>query len=364
MAHALRLAAEGQGRVEPNPMVGCVIADGDQTVGEGWHKKFGGPHAEVEALAAAGDRARGATLYVTLEPCCHQGKTPPCTAAIIAAGIARVVVALTDPFPQVDGGGIAQLEAAGVAVDVGLMQTEARQLCAPYLKLLTTGRPWVVAQWAMSRDGRIATPPGESPWISCEESRAVVHQLRGRMDAIIVGRATVEADDPLLTARPPGPRVATRIVVDSGASLSLESQLVQTAGDAPVLVAASRAAPEERCDQLSDRGVEVLRLPGDSHDERFDELLDELGRRRLTNVLVEGGGWLLASLFDAGAIDEVHVFIAPHNIGGSGTTAPVTGDSTTAVAEALRLVDPIITRIGVDDYLSGHIATRSSIAGG
>ncbi len=337
-------------------MVGCIVARDDQIVGQGWHQEFGGPHAEVAALAAAGDRARGATLYVTLEPCCHQGKTPPCSTAIIAAGIARVVVALSDPFPQVDGGGIAELEAAGIAVEVGLMLSEAQQLSAPYLKLLGTGRPWIVAKWAMSRDGRIATPLGESPWISCDESLAVVHQLRSRMDAVVIGRGTAEADDPLLTARPPGPRVATRVVVDSSASLSLDSQLVRTAGGAPVLVAASEAAPDERCAELSSRGVEVLRLRGASHDERFDGLLAELGRRRMTNVLVEGGGRLLASLLDAGAVDEVHVFIAPRDIGGTVATAPVTGDSAAAVAEALRLVDPVITRTGVDEYLSGRIA--------
>ena len=356
MAHALRLAACGEGHVEPNPMVGCVIAHSGERVGEGWHQEYGGPHAEARALAAAGDHARGATLYVTLEPCCHEGKTPPCTTVIIEAGVARVVVALGDPFPQVSGCGVAQLEAAGIAVDVGLLEAESRQLCAPYLKRVTTGRPWTIAKWAMSRDGKIATPAGASPWISCEASRAVAHELRGRMDAMVIGRGTAEADDPLLTARPPGPRVATRIIVDSFASLSPESQLVRTAGEAPVLVAASDTAPKEKCEKLANGGVEVLRLQGAAHAERLDALLAELGRRRMTNVLVEGGARLLTSLFDASLVDEVHVFLSPKIIGGAGALAPVTGEDIGEIAQALNLVDPIVTHTGNDEYLRGRIA--------
>ena len=188
--------------MEPNPLVGCVIAHGARVLGEGWHERFGGPHAEVAALAAAGPAARGATAYVTLEPCCHYGKTPPCSEALVAAGLARVVVAQADPFPQVAGGGLAQLRAAGIAVEVGLLEAAARQLNAPYLKLVTQGRPWVIAKWAMTLDGRIATQTGSSQWISNAASRAMVHRLRGRVDAILVGRGTAAADDPLLTARP------------------------------------------------------------------------------------------------------------------------------------------------------------------
>ena len=234
MARALELAARGEGFVEPNPMVGCVIARGAEIIGEGWHRKFGGPHAEVEALHVAGTRARGATLYVTLEPCCHQGKTPPCTDAILASGLGRVVVAQRDPFPAVAGGGIERLRQAGLAVEVGLREAEARRLNAPYLKLTESGRPWVIAKWAMTLDGKLASRTGDSRWISNEASRAIVHQLRGRVDAIVVGRGTAGQDDPLLTARPAGPRVATRIVLDTRASLASDSQLVTTAGEAPV----------------------------------------------------------------------------------------------------------------------------------
>ena len=208
MRRALELAARGEGFVEPNPMVGCVIAQGAEIIGEGWHRRFGQPHAEVEALRMAGDRAAGATLYVTLEPCCHFGKTPPCTRAVLASGVRRVVAAQTDPFPQVRGLGIAELRAAGLSVEVGLLESDARRLIAPYLKLVQTGRPWIIAKWAMTLDGKIATRSGQSRWISGPPSRQLVHALRGRVDAIMVGRETADRDDPLLTARPAGPRTA------------------------------------------------------------------------------------------------------------------------------------------------------------
>ncbi len=299
MARALELARRGEGAVEPNPMVGCVIADDNEVVGEGWHQRFGGPHAEVEALTAAGPRAKGATAYVTLEPCCHHGKTPPCTQALIAAGIRRVVCAQRDPFPQVGGRGIEELRQAKIDVEVGLLESDAQQLNAPYLKLIKTGRPWIIAKWAMTLDGRMATAAGDSKWISGKESRTVVHQLRARVDAILVGSGTASADDPLLTARPPGPRVATRIVLDSSASLSLNSQLVRTATQAPVLIAtSSTSSTKANRDQLAAAGCEILALDGASQNDRLLQLLDDLGRRGMTNVLVEGGPKLLGSLFD------------------------------------------------------------------
>ena len=218
MARALEFAARGEGAVEPNPMVGCVMVQDGQIVGEGWHQEFGGPHAEMNALKQAGSKTVGATAYVTLEPCCHQGKTPPCTKALIT-GIKRVVAAMEDPFPPVDGGGIEELEAAGIECESACSEDAARQLNAPYLKRITTGRPWVIAKWAQTLDGKIATPTGESQWISSETSRAVVQQFRGRVDAIVVGSGTARVDDPLLTARPANPadvkRMATRVVVDS-----------------------------------------------------------------------------------------------------------------------------------------------------
>ena len=356
MQRALALAAQGEGHVEPNPMVGCVVVQRGEIVGEGWHRTFGGPHAEVEALRTAGPRANGATLYVTLEPCCHQGKTPPCTQAIIDAGVRRVVVALADPFPQVDGGGLQQLRAAGIEIEIGLAENDARDLCAPYLMLVMAVRPWVIAKWAMTLDGKMATRAGSSQWISGKASRAVVHELRGRVDAILIGRGTAAADDPLLTARPAGARTAARIVVDSAARLSSQSQLVQTARDVPVIVACAEDAPADATQRLTDAGVEVLHCAGTTHVERVTSLLSELGRRRMTNVLVEGGSQLLGSLFDERLIDEVSLFVAPRIVGGQGAPSPVAGLGVEQMADALQLVSPHIERVGDDVHIRGRVA--------
>lgn len=355
MRRALELAVLGQGHVEPNPMVGCVIAAGAEIIGEGWHRQFGGPHAEIEALRIAGKRARGATLLVTLEPCCHHGKTPPCTEAIIAAGVRRVVAAQHDPFPAVAGAGVAALRAAGIEVEVGLLEEEAQELNAPYLKLLSTGRPWILAKWAMTLDGRTATRTGSSRWISSEESRRRVHALRGRVDAIMVGLQTARMDDPLLTARPPGPRTAVRVVVDTRASLPSTSQLVRTARDVPVLVAVGPDAPGADRRRLEHAGCEVFVCPSDSRAGRIDQLLAELGRRRMTNVLVEGGGQLLGTLFDTGHIDEVHVFVAPKIVGGENAPSPIDGDGVVEIGQAVELDSARWQPIGPDIYLTGRV---------
>ncbi|MGA2616297.1 MAG: bifunctional diaminohydroxyphosphoribosylaminopyrimidine deaminase/5-amino-6-(5-phosphoribosylamino)uracil reductase RibD [Thermoguttaceae bacterium] len=355
MRRALEVAAQGQGRVEPNPMVGCVIARGAEIVGEGWHRQFGAHHAEVEALRLAGPRARGATLYVTLEPCCHFGKTPPCTRAVLAAGVGRVVAAMRDPFPQVAGGGLAELAAAGLAVEVGTCQDEAQRLNAPYLKLLATGRPWVMAKWAMTLDGKIATRTGQSRWISGPAARQAVHVLRGRVDAIIVGRRTAALDDPQLTAEPPGPRTAVRVVLDTRASLASESRLARTAQQAPLLVAAGPEAPEADRLRLAQCGCEVLILAGSTPADRLKALLTELGRRQTTNVLVEGGGRLLGTLFDARLVDEFHVFIAPKLVGGAEAPGPVAGRGIDLLRDALALESPEVRQLGPDVYLRGRV---------
>jgi diaminohydroxyphosphoribosylaminopyrimidine deaminase/5-amino-6-(5-phosphoribosylamino)uracil reductase len=360
MRRALELAAQGQGTVEPNPMAGCVIARGAEIIGEGWHRRFGGPHAEIEALKIAGARARGATMYVTLEPCCHFGKTPPCTRAILAAGITRVVAAMSDPFPQVAGEGLVELRAAGLEVDSGVLEDEARKLNAPYLKLVTTGRPWIIAKWAMTLDGKIATASGDSRWISSRESRNIVHQLRGRVDAIVVGRGTAAADDPMLTARPPGPRTALRVVIDTRTSLASDSQLVRTARETPVLVAVGAEAKPDDCRRLQDAGCAVFMCAGNTPQERLESLLDELGKRRMTNVLVEGGSRLLGSLFDARLIDEAHVFIAPKLAGGEGALSPIAGHGVEKIAAAAALEDVVFEPIGGDIYLRGRISPLES----
>jgi diaminohydroxyphosphoribosylaminopyrimidine deaminase / 5-amino-6-(5-phosphoribosylamino)uracil reductase len=355
----LELAARGQGFVEPNPMVGCVVAQGAEIIGEGWHRRFGQAHAEVEALQMAGDRAAGATMYVTLEPCCHHGKTPPCTEAVVASGVRRVVVALRDPFPQVQGGGIAALRAAGLAVNVGLLEAEAARLNAPYLKLVETGRPWIIAKWAMTLDGKIATYTGESRWISNPRSREVVHALRGRVDAVMIGRETAQRDDPLLTARPTGPRTAVRVILDTLASLGGESQLVRTARESPVMVAVGKESSAANRQRLCDAGCEVFVGEGETHAARLETLLAELGRRRWTNVMVEGGGRLLGSLLDAREIDEVHVFIAPKLVGGASAASAVAGRGIAEMSAALCLESPHVRQLDGDTYITARCSPDS-----
>jgi diaminohydroxyphosphoribosylaminopyrimidine deaminase/5-amino-6-(5-phosphoribosylamino)uracil reductase len=355
MRHALALAEKGRGFVEPNPMVGAVVLDSaGQHVGEGWHQKFGGPHAEVFALAAAGERARGGTLIVTLEPCCHHGKTPPCTDAVLQAGISRVVAAMSDPFPKVAGGGLAILRSAGVEVSVGLCEAEAVALNAPYLKLLRTGRPWVHAKWAMSLDGKIATFRGESRWISGEESRRRVHELRGLMDAIIVGRGTVAADDPLLTTRPEGARVAARVVVSASGRLPDHCRLRATAREIPVIV--FTANPDVLGGWAND-GAEVVALTDKGMS--LDGVLAGLGQRRFTNVLIEGGAKLLGSVLDTNAADEFHVFIAPKLIGGRDAPSPVGGAGAAEMSGVLSLDRTTFAASGEDVYVHGFASRRA-----
>jgi diaminohydroxyphosphoribosylaminopyrimidine deaminase/5-amino-6-(5-phosphoribosylamino)uracil reductase len=354
MGRALELARRGEGYVEPNPMVGCVLVKGGEVVGEGWHQKFGGPHAEIEALRAAGDSARGATAYVTLEPCSHTGKTPPCTKALINAGVELVVAACRDPNPNVAGRGLEELEAAGVKCHPSVLVDEAADLIAPFTKLVTTGRPWVIAKWAMTLDGKIATRTGDSRWISSERSRAIVHKLRGRVDAIVVGRGTVEHDDPLLTARPPGLRTPMRIVFDSQALTSLDRQLVKTANETPVLIAAGPNIAADHRRKLTERGVEIWQATAEGKSARWLELLAELGRRQMTNVLVEGGATLLGSLLDAKSIDEIHAVIAPTIVGGEAPSA-IAGSGITGISDAIRLKRYVIEQVGGDAYIHGRL---------
>jgi diaminohydroxyphosphoribosylaminopyrimidine deaminase/5-amino-6-(5-phosphoribosylamino)uracil reductase len=360
MQRALTLARQGEGHVEPNPMVGCVITQNERVVGEGFHTAYGTDHAEIEALRKAGEEATGGCLYVNLEPCCHQGKTGPCTQAILAAKIRRVVVANTDPFPQVAGSGLAELEANGVEIVSGIAAEEAEGLNAPYFHYLQTKRPWVIAKWAMSLDGKIATHRGESYWISNPSSRKVVHQMRGRVDGILIGRRTAEVDDPQLTARPSGPRTAVRIVLDSAAQLSSESQLVRSARETPLLVVTSEAASIEAESRLTDAGCEVVKINRDQASNPLHTLLDLLGERKMTNLLVEGGGKVLGSFLDAGLINEVHAFVAPMLIGGKGSS-PFAGSGVEQIDLADRLGRCHVEQIEGDLYVSGRFPREKSV---
>lgn len=373
MRQALKLAERGRGFVEPNPMVGAVVLDANgHRVGEGWHQQFGGAHAEVNAFAQAGDRACGGTLIVTLEPCSHFGKTPPCTEAVLRSGVKCVVVAMSDPFPEVSGRGIAILRAAGIEVEVGLCEAEAMRLNAPYLKLIRTGKPWVHLKWAMSLDGKIATRTGDSKWISGEVSRRTVHELRGRMDAIIVGRGTVLADDPLLTARPTGPRIPVRVVLCGSGELPERCQLRSTAREVPVIVFTQEGNEGKLAGWKAD-GCEVIAMDRARRASKgepppllarrapsIELVLDELGRRRMTNVLVEGGAGVLGAFLDAHAADEFHIFVAPKIIGSDKALSPVGGIGASTVADALGLVEFTSTPSGEDVYLHGFAPINRS----
>jgi diaminohydroxyphosphoribosylaminopyrimidine deaminase/5-amino-6-(5-phosphoribosylamino)uracil reductase len=321
MGIALDLAGRGRGSVEPNPMVGAVLVKDGVEVGRGWHVEFGGAHAEIEALAAArsgGADVHGATMYVTLEPCSHHGKTPPCTDALIEAGLKRVVVGMEDPDPHVRGRGVAALRQAGIEVTVGVMEQEVRKLLLPYIKLRTQGLPWVICKWAQTADGWIALPPTGGRWVSGEQARAHVHEIRGLCDGVCVGIGTVLADDPLLTNRSGGGKQPARIVLDSNLRIPLESQLVRTADLSPVIVGTTQKAvtdSAQRAGKLREVGVELLEIAEGERGVDLQALLKELGRRQWTYLLVEGGAKVLERFVYHGLGDELLVFVGPQELG-------------------------------------------------
>jgi len=356
MMRAMELAVLGRGHVEPNPLVGCVIVKNDRIVGEGYHRRFGEAHAEVEAInAARGVDLTGSTFYVTLEPCSHFGKTPPCVEAIVRAKPARVIVAMQDPFAAVQGKGIQQLRSQGIEVVVGVGELEAKRLNAPYLTLIGKRRPHVLGKWAMTADGKIATATGSSQWISGEESRQCVQQLRGRVDAIMVGSGTAIHDNPLLTARSGGPRKPLRVLFDGQLQLTTSSQLAQTASQFPTLIWTGPRANANVIEALRGHECEVVQSRSLDATQRLRELLEELARRRCTNLLCEGGAGLLGALFDQRLLDEVHLFLAPKMIGGVDAKSPVGGLGISDINRAARLLfeKPILT--GDDIYLRGLV---------
>lgn len=337
MARAIALARKGEGRVEPNPMVGCVIVRNGRIIGEGYHRRFGGPHAEPEALRACTVDPRGATVYVSLEPCCHHGKTPPCAEALARAGVERVVVATRDPNPDVGGRGLRILRAAGIAVETGLLRRETREVLAPFITRLRLVRPYVIAKWAQSLDGKLATRTGDSRWISCEASRRRVHRLRARVDAILVGSGTVLADDPLLTAREvPIRRKALRVVLDGRLRIREKCQVVVTSETVPTLVMTTAARTRvPKAERLRRRGVEVIACRSRGERLTLNDCLRKLAARDATNVLVEGGPTVLTGFLKAGLVDEAFVFSAPILIGGRNAPGALLGSGAARVDSAL-----------------------------
>jgi len=360
LARAIEIAEQGRGRVSPNPLVGAVLADGQEPIGEGFHAELGGPHAEVEAIRAAGDRdLGGATLYVSLEPCCHHGRTPPCTEAIREAGIGRVVVASDDPSEHASGRGLGILRDEGVEVVVvdGELADRARLLNQPFRKHARTGRPWVLFKSAMTLDGKVATRSGDSKWISGEISRERAHHWRAECDAVVVGIGTALADDPQLTARLPAPasRQPRRIVFDALARLPLDSQLVREAPRIPLSVVVSRAAPRAATDALTAHRADVVVATGENEPARVRSALDQLGAAGIGSILLEGGPHLAGAFLDAGEIDEIRLFLAPLILGGRTARDPIEGEGSEQIADAVRVSSLSCERVGEDLLISARV---------
>jgi diaminohydroxyphosphoribosylaminopyrimidine deaminase/5-amino-6-(5-phosphoribosylamino)uracil reductase len=354
MRRALHLANQGQALVSPGPLVGCVIATPEgQVVGEGFYVYEQVKHAETYALEQAGERAKGAIAYVSLEPHAHHGRTAPCTDALIKAGIVRVVAPIEDPNPKVSGKGFAHLRSAGLEVSVGLLSREAERLNEKYLHFMRTGRPFVHLKLASSLDGKIATRTGDSHWITGVESRAQVHELRHEYDAILIGAGTARADDPLLTDRSQKDRrkPLVRVVLDEKLEVSVESKLVQTANESPVLIFAGNSVPATATVAMPP-GVEVIRDAANGRD--LGAVLDELGKREIQSLLVEGGANVAGKFLDAGLVDKVSFFIAPKIIGGLDAPTAIGGRGVEKLAEGIELQDVKVTQRGQDVEFTGY----------
>ena len=357
MEQALSLAKLAIGQVSPNPAVGAIVARDGKVVGQGYTQPPGSAHAEIVALKQAGAKAKGATLYVTLEPCCHFGRTPPCTKAIISSGIAELHMAMIDPNPVVQGKGLAELENAGIKTFVGEHETEAKEINEAYIKFITTGLPFITVKFATSLDGKIATRTGDSRWISGEESRKFVHYLRYTTDAIMAGVNTVIMDDPSLTTKCCGGRGGTalkqplRVILDNKGRTPTAAKIFSQPGK--TLLVHGKIGEKTRQGFL-DAGAELLELPTSRGHIDLPRLMKALGERNITSVMVEGGGTLLGSLFDRRFVDKVIVFVAPVIIGGAHATSPVAGVGVDIIGDALRLKRLKITRLGEDVMIAGY----------
>jgi diaminohydroxyphosphoribosylaminopyrimidine deaminase / 5-amino-6-(5-phosphoribosylamino)uracil reductase len=360
MQQALELAREGLGFVSPNPLVGCVLVQDGAVVGRGYHQHFGGPHAEVHALQDAGAQARGAVLYVNLEPCSHTGKTPPCVDAVIQAGVSRVVVALRDPNPLVAGAGLARLAAAGIVVTVGVCEAAAHKLNEAFIKYITTRRPFVTLKSAITLDGKIATRTGASQWITGELARQEGHRLRHAADAILVGIGTVLQDDPQLTTRLPDQQGVNplRVIVDSTLRVPLQAQVTDVASDRRTLIVTTARAPMAHSEALRTRGVEVVCLPAyDDGRVDLEALCRYLGERGVASVLVEGGATLSATLLRRRLIDKVLLFVAPKIIGGDGISV-VGPCGVETMEQVIQLRDMVSQHLGNDVLLEAYCTTE------
>ncbi|MBI5025665.1 MAG: bifunctional diaminohydroxyphosphoribosylaminopyrimidine deaminase/5-amino-6-(5-phosphoribosylamino)uracil reductase RibD [Nitrospirae bacterium] len=355
MKRALALAARARGRTSPNPMVGAVIVKGNKIITQGYHRKAGTPHAEVIALKKAGSEARGATLYVNLEPCCHtEKKTPPCTKLIIESGMKKVVVAMIDPNPKVSGRGIKELKDAGLAVEVGIMEPEVRELNEAFIKFITKKEPFVILKVAQSLDGKIATPTGESRWITGEKSRNYVQKLRNSVDAVLVGIGTVLKDNPSLTSRIPGGRNPYRIIIDSFLRIPLDAKVLIHNSDAKTIIATTRDAEEEKINSLKARGGNILVIKDINGKVDLRALMKELGKLDITSVMIEGGSSINASALQSGIVDKVMFFTAPKIIGGRDAIASIGGEFTGTLKNSIKIRNLKVKKIGEDILLEGY----------
>lgn len=356
MLRALALARTALGRTSPNPAVGAVIVRDGQIVGEGFHPKAGEPHAEIFALQKASGLATGADIYVTLEPCSHQGQTGPCADALVAAGVKRVLVGTIDPNPLVAGEGIRRLQAAGIEVQVGLCETECLELIAPFAWHIKHAMPYTLYKAAMTFDGQLATHTGDSRWVSGEASRQRVHSLRDQVDAIMVGIETILADDPQLTTRlPQDGRDPLRVVVDSCLRISLDSQVVHQKSLALTLIATTKQAPADIVADLQKAGCEILVLPEVDGKVSLPDLWRELGRRNIQSLLLEGGRTLATAALNAGLINRLQVYIAPKLLGGAGLSGLFAGEGCSLMKDALPLEDLIVEQVGDDLLLTAEV---------
>ncbi len=354
MREALRLARRGLGLTSPNPMVGAVIAKDGRIVGKGYHRKAGSPHAEVLALRETGAEAAGADLYVTLEPCSHFGRTPPCTDQVVSAGIRRVFIAWQDPNPRVNGQGMARLKEAGLQVHLGLLEAKARRLNEAYHKFITTGLPLVTLKTACSLDGKIATREGESRWITGEQARRFVHRLRAHHDAVLVGAGTVLADDPELNVRLVRGRNPRRIVVDSRGRTPSTAKILSSCKP-PVIIATTSQASAEWRNRLAETGSEILLLPERDRKVDLGALMKALGEKEITSLLVEGGGTLAAGLLEAELVDKVWFIFAPTIIGGAEAPSAVRGRGAAHLSDAWKLRQVRLRRLGDDLAIGGYL---------
>ena len=358
MREALRIAQHAEGRTSPNPLVGAVVVRDGRIVAQGWHRRAGTPHAEIHALNMAGELSRGATLFVTLEPCSHFGRTPPCARAIVDAGIKKVVAAMSDPNPKVAGRGFEILRSAGIEVEVGLLEDEARKLNEAFIKWVTQKLPFVTLKFSCSLDGKIATVGGQSQWISCEESRKFSHGLRDLSDAILVGIGTVLADNPRLTTRLVDGKNPVRVIVDSNARIPLDAQVV-TDKSARTIVAVTSNASVEKISALESHGVEII-TAGDGERVNLQTLMRELAAREITSVLVEGGGTIHFAMLEAQLVDKVLAFVAPKILGGSQALTAVAGEGFAKLSDAVELEKFTVQQLGADFLLSGYVRRSST----